>query len=130
MNKLDQKKKQSDLGNKTENSKSIIKVGDSEGSQKKENLIMNLMSEPSNMIPNKGRRKSIEVLMKDSHGASPNEGLERPTESNEQSMRLEKIPFSNKFQLSKHKKNKDGAPKDINLDHSFKSEYQSLIQTS
>lgn len=65
MNRLEQKRKQQ---NKTakKNVRNIIKIGENNlENQKRENMIMNLISEPSSVQPVRGRRKSIEVLMKD-----------------------------------------------------------------
>lgn len=80
LNKLDERKKKLEVG-KTQPLKNIIKVGEGEleVTQKKETLFQNLISEPGSVLPQKGRRKSIEVLMKDQNTSGVTSELQRPT---------------------------------------------------
>lgn len=130
MSKLDLKKKQADSGsNKVGQAKNIFKVGqdDRDGNSGRKDHVVNLMADPSSVISSKGRRKSIEVLMK---GANQDNPFVH-SESDEDIPKKEKPIPSRIGELSKHKKNPvnkvylqniENTPRDFNLDHSFKSE--------
>lgn len=116
INNLEQKKKLNKI-TKKDNEKNIIKVGDGTltHSQRKENLVLNLMSEPSGYLPTKGRRKSIEVLMKGPDSIIP---ISRPsnTRLDSQPSILQHINNSGAISPPGIKPNKKQHRKDVNYE--------------